>query len=180
MNGIGQGSFAAALASSLNIGCGVEKITRGVCSANIGELELNSLIFQDDIAKMNRTMEDARKGAKDVGQLLESKQLRANTGKSRYVVIGPQKSRTEILKEAEINPIMMGTMVIENSKSEKYLGDQIHEDGCEASITATLDGRIPGAIEAGEDIIKAINHPATMRHKMAYAAVEQYELRINK
>ena len=28
MNGIGQGSFAAALASSLNIGCGVEKITR--------------------------------------------------------------------------------------------------------------------------------------------------------
>ena len=53
MNGIGQGSFAAALASSLNIWCGVENITRRVCSANIGELELNSLIFQDDIAKMN-------------------------------------------------------------------------------------------------------------------------------
>ena len=89
MNGIGQGSFAAALASSLNIGCGVEKITRGICSANIGELELNSLIFQDDIAKMNRTMKDARKGPTDVGRLLESKQLRANTSRSRYVVIGP-------------------------------------------------------------------------------------------
>ena len=38
MNGTGQGSFAAALASSLNIGCGVEGITRGICSANIGEL----------------------------------------------------------------------------------------------------------------------------------------------
>ena len=123
-------------------------------------------------------MEDTRKGAKDVGRLLESKQLRANTSKSRYVVVGSQKSRTEILKEAEINPIMMGTMVIENSKSEKYLGDQIHEDGCEASITATLDGRIPGAIEAGEDIIKSINHPATMGHKMAYAAVEQYEMKV--
>ena len=107
----------------------VEKITRGICSANIGELELNSLIFQDDIAKMNRTMEDARKGATDVGRLLESKQLRANTSKSRYVVIGHQKSRTEILEEAEINPTMMGTMVIKNSKSENYLGDQIHEDG---------------------------------------------------
>ena len=94
------------------------------------------------------------------------------------MVIGPQKSWTEILKEAEINPIMMGTMVIENSKSEKYLGDQIHEDGCEASITATLNGRIPGAIEAGDDIIKAINHPATMGHKMAYAAVEQYETKV--
>ena len=55
MNGIGQGSFAAALASSLNIGCAVDGITRGICSANIGEVELNSLIFQDDIAKMNRT-----------------------------------------------------------------------------------------------------------------------------
>ena len=73
---------------------------------------------------------------------------------------------------------MMGTTVIENSKSEKYLGDQIHEDGCEASITATLNGRIQGAIEAGEDIIKASNHPATMRHKMAYAAVEQYETKV--
>ena len=64
MNGIGQGSFAAALASSLNIGCAVDGITRGIASANIGEMELNSLIFQD------------------VGQMLESKQLRANTSKS--------------------------------------------------------------------------------------------------
>ena len=173
MNGIGQGSFAATLASSLNIGCGVESITKGVRSANIGELELNSLIFQDDIAKMNYTMEDARKGAIDVSRLLESKQLQANTSKSKFVVISSRKSRTERLKDAEINPIMMGTMVIENSKSEKYLGDQIHEDGCEASITATLNGRIPGAISAGEDIINGINHPAIMGHKMEYAAVEQ-------
>ena len=84
----------------------------------------------------------SHEGAKDVGRLLESKQLRANTSKSRYVVIGSQKSRTEILKEAEINPIMMGTMVIENSQSEKYLGDQIHEDGCEASMTATFEMKV--------------------------------------
>ena len=87
---------------------------------------------------MNRTMEDARKGEKDVGRLLDSKQLRANTQKSCFVVIGSPKSRTEILKDAEANPIMMGDMIIENSKSEKYLGDQIHEDGCAASIIATL------------------------------------------
>ena len=83
---------------------------------------------------MNRMMEDARKGAKDVGRLLESKQLRPNTQKSRSVVIGQLKSRTEILKDAEINTIMMGDTVIEKSKSEKYLGDQIHEDVCAASI----------------------------------------------
>ena len=117
-----------------------------VFSANIGGVELNSLTYQEDITKMNPTLEDARKDAKDVGRLLESKQLRANTAKSRFVVIGSKKSRTEILKEAADNPIMMGDMIIENSKSEKYLGDLIHVDGCKASITATLNKRIPGAV----------------------------------
>ena len=43
--------------------------------------------------KMNHTLEDARRGAKDVGRLLESKQLRANTAKSKYVVIGTPEHR---------------------------------------------------------------------------------------
>ena len=78
---------------------------------------------------MNHTLEDARRGAKDVGRLLESKQLRANTAKSKYVVIGTPESWTAIIKKEEANPIMMGDTIIENSKSEKYLGDQIHEGG---------------------------------------------------
>ena len=64
----------------------------------------------------------------------ESKQLRANTSKSKFVVIATPESRTEILKEAEANPIKLGDTIIENSKSEKYLGDQIHEGGTAASI----------------------------------------------
>ena len=91
------------------------------------------------------------------------------TQKSRFVVIGQQKSRTEILKDAEANPIMMGETIIKNSKSENYLSDQIHEDGCEASITATLDGRIPSAIDKAEIIINSINHPALIGHWVAYA-----------
>ena len=146
MNGIGQGSFAAPLASSLNIGCAVEGII-------IGEIELNSLNFKDYIAKMNRMLEDAKKGSKDVGTLVESKQLRANPAKSKFAVIRTPESRTEILKESEANPIMMGDTIIENSKSKKNLGDQIHEDGCAASISATLDSRIPIAIERGNTII---------------------------
>ena len=105
---IGQGSFAAALASSLNIGCAVDEITKGVVTAKIGKLELKSLIVQEDIAKMNFTLEDARKGAKDVGRMLESKQLRANTANSKFVVLATPVSRTELLKEAEANPIKEG------------------------------------------------------------------------
>ena len=100
-------------------------------------MPLKSLIFQDDIARMNYTLEDVRKGARDVGSMVESKQLRANTSKSKYVIMAPLKSRTALLKEAEDNPIKMGETIIENSKSKKYLGDQIYEDGTVASIDET-------------------------------------------
>ena len=83
-----------------------------------------------------------------------------------------------MLKDAEINPVLMGETVIENSQVEKYLGDQIHEDGCEASISATIDGRINGAIKAGKEIVASLNHPATMGHKMAEVAVTEYASKV--
>ena len=72
INGIGPGSFATAHASSINIGSAIDEITKGEVTANIGKMSINSLIFQNDIAKMNYTLEDARKGARDVGWMLES------------------------------------------------------------------------------------------------------------
>ena len=60
--------------------------------------------------------------------MLELKQLHANTSKSKFVKMAPPKSQTELLKEAEVNPIKMGETIIENSRTEKYLGDQKHED----------------------------------------------------
>ena len=56
--------------------------------------------------------------------MLESKQLKANVSKSTFVVIGSQKSRKACLKEAEQDPIRMGEHMLENSASEKYLGDK--------------------------------------------------------
>ena len=74
MNGIGQGSFAAALGSSINIGSAVHELTKDEPTAHIGGMQLNSLIFQDDIARMNSSLAQARKGAQDIGRLLESSQ----------------------------------------------------------------------------------------------------------
>ena len=39
INGIGQGSFVSALASSINIGIAVDKITRREVAAKIGNME---------------------------------------------------------------------------------------------------------------------------------------------
>ena len=54
-------------------------------------MPLNCVIFQDDIAKMNQTLDDAR----NIGRMLESKQLKADVSKSKLVVIGSKISRTE-------------------------------------------------------------------------------------
>ena len=46
--------------------------------------------------------------------MLESKELRANTAKSKFVVLATPESRTELLKYAEANPIKMWETIIEN------------------------------------------------------------------
>ena len=49
---VGQGSFGAALVSSLNIGSAIVDEFKGESTANIGLLMLLCLILQDDIMKM--------------------------------------------------------------------------------------------------------------------------------
>ena len=55
----GQGSFGAALASSLNIGCAIYDVTMCEFITDLGPMSLNCLIFQDDIVKMNESLENA-------------------------------------------------------------------------------------------------------------------------
>ena len=65
-NSVGQGSFGAVLASSLNIGCVVQEAFKGKKSTSIGHLALNSLILQDDISKLNTSLKEARQGCADM------------------------------------------------------------------------------------------------------------------
>ena len=62
----GQGSFRAALASSLNIGCALNELFDTEHASKIGHLELNSLILQDDISNMNDNLEQAKEGAERI------------------------------------------------------------------------------------------------------------------
>ena len=48
----------------------------------------------------------------------------------------------------------MGETIIENSVSEDYLGDGIHEKGCEESITITINKRIRKMISKTEELIQ--------------------------
>ena len=70
---VGQGSFGAALVSSLNIGSAIVDEFKGESTANIGLLMLLCLILQDDIMKMCDTVEQARKGTQKIDEILKKK-----------------------------------------------------------------------------------------------------------
>ena len=77
-NSVGQGSFRAALASSLNIGCAVQDTFKWNKSALIGYLGLNFLIMQDDISRLSNSLREAREGCNKIFFLLTMKQLSVN------------------------------------------------------------------------------------------------------
>ena len=58
--------------------------------------------------------------------------------------------------------MMMGEAIIENSVCEDYLGDGIHEKGCEESITITVKKRIRKLIPKTEEIIQIANSTIMM------------------
>ena len=82
-----------------------------------------------------------------------------NYSKSKNLIIGSKKFRQKTLQELQSDPILMGGKVLEHASQEKYLGDIIDEDGCEASITATIKGRINKLYSKCEDIVKIAENP---------------------
>ena len=52
------------------------------------------------------------------------------------------------------NPMKMDDKIMDHSEKEKYLGDVIHEKGCAASISETINERTKKLISKCDDIIK--------------------------
>ena len=150
---LGQGSMGAALVSTLNIGHAVKETFKEPSTA-IGELKLNSLVFQDDICKMSDELKDSREGCDKIDEMLKKKLLSVNYDKSKYLVIGNAKFKNKIEQEIALNPITMGGEIIKRTQKELYLGDYIHEDGCEASIAETIKRRTASLINKCEEIIQ--------------------------
>ena len=158
---IGQGSMGAALVSSMNIGRTLEEVDKyEVKPCSIGDrVKISSTVFQDDIAKYSDTVSNARVAAERLDKALKNKLLSVNYSKSKNLIIGSKKFRQKTLKELQSSPILMGGQVLEHASKEKYLGDIIDEEGCEASITATIKERINKLFSRCEDIVKISEHP---------------------
>ena len=177
-NSIGQGGMAAALASSLNIGCAIEETFKSNHSSSIGEVRLNSLILQDDISRVNDTLKDARKGCKMLDNTLKRKLLSVNYDKSKFLVIGSKKYRNKILQDIDKAPMKMGGVVIDHSEKEKYLGDIIHEKGCRESISATIKMRMSSLISKCDEIIQLSESPYMGGTGNSLPAIKLFEAQI--
>ena len=156
---IGQGSVGAALVSSLNIGAALNVTFKNEHTTKIGHVGLNSLIFQDDIGKLNDNLQQARDGCHKIHRTLQSKQLSLNNDKSKYMIFGSSKFRNKALKELKENPMTMGSGFIDHSPAEKYLGDIISEKGCQDSITETIKERVRKLRSKCDDIIQIAEAP---------------------
>ena len=158
-NTIGQGSVGAALVSSLNIGDAMAEVFKNIATTSIGTLGLNTLVFQDDISKMNDHLGQAREACTKIDNMLKRKQLSVNYDKSKFLIIGNSKYKKKVLKNIKKDPMIMGGQEIHHSSVEKYLGDLIHEKGCEQSIKETVKKRIQGLISKADEIIQIAESP---------------------
>ena len=75
--------------------------------------------MQDDIAKLNDNIGQARDGCNKIHNTLMRKQLSVNHDKCKYFIVGPKKFREDTLKELETQPMGMGGVVIKHAANEK-------------------------------------------------------------
>ena len=175
---IGQGQNAAALVSSMNIGCAMKDTFRDKFSSKIGKVKLNTVIFQDDIGKFNDLLDDARSGTQQIDNTLKRKLLSVNYDKSKYILFGTAKQKTDMRTRLKKDPIKMGNTILQETNTEKYLGDLISEKGCEDSITETIKERTRKLTSKAEEIIQLAEHPLMASVGNSLPAIKMYEAMI--
>ena len=84
---------------------------------------------------MNGNLDQVRKGVREIGDMLAAKQMKANAGKSTFVILGHQRSMTYIINKIETDPVMMG----DNEIAVSYLEYWINENGTSVSISETKE-----------------------------------------
>ena len=75
--------------------------------------------MQDDIAKLNDNINQARDGCYKIHNTLMRKQLSVNHDKCKYLIVGPKKFREITLSDLERDPLNMGGLTISHAEKGK-------------------------------------------------------------
>ena len=140
--GLGQGTLEGAIVSAVNLDNGVNDFfCDSEYEANYGDIRLQPVLYQDDVARLSLDIESTQMGNKKMETMAETKLLNFNMEKSCFIVFGSKKSREKIKEEVAANPIKLCGSDMVQEEQAKYLGDQLCGLGLAESVGATVSKR---------------------------------------
>ena len=116
-----------------------------------GAVRLQPLIFLDDLLRSTSSVEDTIAGNMRLDLVIKEMCLQIHKSKSCYLVVGSNSYKERIQEEIKKEAIMIGKQELKQEKCVTYLGEEIDENGLEASIDATItarQGKVRGSIHA--------------------------------
>ena len=165
-----QGSSYGALVSSLNLDFSVNQVMAVIEQylSTFDTVQLRSLQFQDDIAKLSTNREECQISQETIAEMIESKQLVLNNEKCQVMVLGEFGEADRERNKLENQPIVMDGKDVKTGTEEKYLGDFIRNSTVADSIDYTVEmrlravtGPIMEILSLAEDIKSCYIGPAT-------------------
>ena len=139
-----QGSSYGALVSSLNLDFSVNQVMAVMAEylSSFNNIELRSLQFQDDIAKLSTNKAECQLSQEAIAEMIESKQLVLNGDKCKVMILGKFKEADRARQEMEKRPITMAGKKVITGDNEKYLGDFIRNTTVAESVDYTVEQRL--------------------------------------
>ena len=137
--GVGQGTLEGSIVSAVNLDKGVDDFFRdSEYEVSYGELSLQPLLYQDDVARLANDLESAQMGNNRMETMAETKLLDFNLEKSFFIL---KKSRQELEKQLAVNPLQLCGANMKQEEQAKYLGDYMSSQGLAESISVTVKKR---------------------------------------
>ena len=137
-----QGGVESAVISSNNVDTGLkEAFAEEEKELIYEELVVKALGYMDDIFRMSETRENAQYGNDAIYNMIHKKNLELNYDKSVYTIMGNKKAGNKMKQKLKQAPLMIGEVLMKETREVKYLGDFLTEDLSE-SVPKTLLKRI--------------------------------------
>ena len=124
---IGQGTAGGALVSQMNLDHGLQEYFSGSCDEmSYGQVRLQPVAYQDDVARASKSVVDTRIGAMKLATMLQDKGLEAHPDKTCYIVFGPKEFKEKVYEEVQRCSITFGKFEVKEKDADKYLGQILH------------------------------------------------------
>jgi hypothetical protein len=147
---LGQGSKGGGLGSMRTLDkCVSDYFEGSEDEDSYGGVRLQPQIWVDDLLRSSPGVQEVRCGNVKLSEMVKEMCLEIHLYKSCYLVVGSDNFKEKVEAETAEDPIMFGKFKMKKEIVATYLGDEIHSEGLEASIEASIQarqGKVRGAM----------------------------------